>query len=100
MRDLKNISFGIDKIAEIYIERNMDPESKPYVHYRAGTNNSIKLKRYKMKDGSVSEEFVQMIMTNQKGQNLYFLGLKTVKRNFGWPAKKMLKRVKEDLNLM
>ena len=55
---------------------------------------SIKLNRYELKDGTFAYEYLQMIMENNNGQKLYFLGLKTDKRFFDWPAEKILKKVK------
>lgn len=86
--------MGLDTIAKTYIKQKADPNVEPIVCGRTGNLNSIKLNRYELKDGTFAYEYLQMILENSKGQNLYFLGLKTEKRTFDWPAEKMLKKAK------
>lgn len=93
MTQITNINVGIDSIARTYIELNKDPESEPVIVANAGTTNSIKLFCYKLKDGSNAEEYIQMILPSNNGQNLYFLALKTKKRAFTWPSAKILKKI-------
>ena len=89
-----NLNMGLDTIAKTYIKQKADPDVEPIICGRTGNLNSIKLNRYELKDGTFAYEYLQMVLENNKGQSLYFLGLKTEKRNFDWPAEKMLKKVK------
>jgi hypothetical protein len=96
MNDLKNINVGIDSIAKIYIKKKKNIEEDPVVYAATGDIKSIKLHRYKLKDGSIAEEYVQMILTNEDGQSLYFLALNTEKKTFQWPAEKILKKLNKN----
>jgi hypothetical protein len=89
-----NLNMGLDTIAKTYIKLKADPNVKPIICGRTGNLKSIKLNRYELKDGTFAYEYLQMILENNKGQNLYFLGLKTDNRSFDWPADKMLKKIK------
>lgn len=91
MKQLININVGLDKIAKIYVEQKGIIDSEPVVYDRCGTNKTIKLYRYRLKDGSTAEEYLQIFMENKSGQKLYFLGLRTSKRDFDWPSAKILK---------
>jgi len=93
MNNLENVNVGIDSIAKIYIDKKKNPEEDPIVYAATGDIKSIKLHRYKLKDGSIAEECVQMILTNEEGQSLYFLALNTEKKTFQWPAEKILKKL-------
>lgn len=95
MSKIKNVNAGLDQIAKIFLDKNSDKNLKPIVYATAGPINSIKLHIYKMSDGSEAKEYLQMIMENDDGQNVHFLGLATKKKNFIWPTDKMLRRVKE-----
>ena len=86
--------MGLDTIAKTYIKLKADPNVEPVVCGRTGNLNSIKLNRYELKDGTFAYEYLQMILENNEGQNIYFLGLKTENRSFDWPAGKMLKKIK------
>jgi len=97
MKNLDNINVGIDSIAKHYIKANKNSEADPIVYNTTGAINSIKLHRYKLKDGSTAEEYVQMIMTNNEGQTLYFLALNTENKTFEWPASKILKELNKNL---
>jgi hypothetical protein len=90
----KNLNMGLDTIAKTYIKLKADPNVEPVICGRTGNLKSIKLNRYELKDGTFAYEYLQMILENNNGQKLYFLGLKTDKRSFDWPAEKMLKKVK------
>ena len=81
---VKNINIGIDLPAKNFVNKNavgvnftMEygkvyfPES--LVYERTGPNKCIKLNRYKLKDGTAAEEFLQVILKNKDNQNLYFL---------------------------
>lgn len=89
-----NLNMGLDSIAKTYIKQKADPSVDPVVYGRTGNLNSIKLNRYELKDGTFAYEYLQMILENNIGQSIYFLGLKTDKRSFDWPAEKMLKKTK------
>jgi hypothetical protein len=89
-----NLNMGLDTIAKTYIKLKADLNVKPVICGRTGNLKSIKLNRYELKDGTFAYEYLQMILENNKGQNLYFLGLKTDNRSFDWPAEKMLKKIK------
>jgi hypothetical protein len=89
-----NLNMGLDTIAKTYIKLKADPNVEPVICGRTGNLKSIKLNRYELKDGTFAYEYLQMILENNNGQKLYFLGLKTDKRSFDWPAEKMLKKVK------
>jgi hypothetical protein len=93
MNNITNINLGLDSIAKAYIKNKVDPDVEPVVIANAGAINSIKLFKYKLIDGSVAEEFIQIILPSNKGQTLYFLALKTEKRLFNWPSEKILKKV-------
>lgn len=86
--------MGLDTIAKTYIKQKADPDVEPIICGRTGNLNSIKLNRYELKDGTFAYEYLQMVLKNNKGQSVYFLGLKTDKRSFDWPAEKMLKKTK------
>ena len=86
--------MGLDTIAKTYIKLKADLNVKPVICGRTGNLKSIKLNRDELKDGTFAYEYLQMILENNKGQNLYFLGLKTDNRSFDWPAEKMLKKIK------
>jgi hypothetical protein len=89
-----NLNMGLDTIAKTYIKLKADPNVEPVICGRTGNLKSIKLNRYELKDGTFAYEYLQMIMENNNGQKLYFLGLKTDKRFFDWPAEKILKKAK------
>lgn len=93
MNNITNINLGLYSIAKTYIKKKVDPDVEPVVISNAGAINSIKLFKYKLIDGSVAEELIQIILPTNKGQNLYFLALKTEKRLFNWPSDKILKKV-------
>lgn len=93
MKNIKNINLGLSSIAKAYIKNKVDPDVEPIVIANSGAINSIKLYQYKLKDGSLAEEFVQIILPSNKGQTLYFLALKTEKRFFNWPSEKILKKI-------
>jgi hypothetical protein len=86
--------MGLDSVAKTFLKLRSDQSVEPIVYDRAGKYKSIKLNRYKLMDGTFAYEYLQMILENNNGQKLYFLGLKTDKRSFDWPAEKMLKKVK------
>jgi hypothetical protein len=98
MKQLININVGLDKIAKIYVEREKDRDSGPEIYERCGTNNSIRLNKYKLKDGTMAYEFLQIIIDNKIGQKLYFLGLRTSKREFGWPPEKILNLLRQEFH--
>jgi hypothetical protein len=95
MKNIVNINVGLDSTAKAYIKTKKDSEVNPVVIGNVGSTNSIKLLRYKMKDGTVAEEYVQMIMTCNGGQTLYFLALKINERYLNWPSKKIIKKVSD-----
>ena len=89
-----NLNMGLDSIAKTYIKLKADPNVDPVICARTGELKSIKLNRYKLKDGTYAYEYLQMVLDNDKGQSVYFLGLKTDLRSFEWPVEKMLKKIK------
>ena len=89
-----NLNMGLDTIAKTYIKLKADTNVEPVICGRTGNLKSIKLNRYELKDGTFAYEYLQMVLENNNGQKLYFLGLKTDKRSFDWPAEKMLKKIK------
>lgn len=94
MKSIKNINYGLDSIANTYLKKNIDPERKPTVCARLGTNKSIELYKYKMKNGTSAEEYLQFQYRNDDGQSFYFIGLKTSKRYMEWPHEKVTKKLK------
>lgn len=93
MKHLVNINVGIDSIAKTYLKVKENRDHEPIVYGSTGTLNSIKLHRYKLKDGTEAEEYLQIVIPNSNGQNIYFLALKTEKRNFEWPSEKIRKKL-------
>jgi hypothetical protein len=95
MNKINTVNLGLDTIAKAYLKRNLDPEKKPIIYDRKGPTKSIKLHRYKMKDGSTSEEYIQFLHMNEhENQTVYFIGLKTNKRYMEWPTEKVSKKLK------
>ena len=98
----KNITAGINKEAINHLKKNakslkflmpfgLDKYFFEHVLIgRTGPNKQFKLNRYTMKDGSFDEEFLQMTLPNNNGQNVYFIGLKCGDVNFAWTTKEMI----------
>lgn len=95
MNIISNINVGLDEIAKTYLKIKIDPEFKPLLVSSAGSLKSIKLHRYKLKDGTYAEEFLQLILENKNGQNLYFIGLKRNSKTFVWSGEKINKKLKK-----
>lgn len=98
----KNIVSGLTKEAMNHLKKNAKSLkfNMPFgldKHFfesviigRVGPNKQFKLNRYKMKDESYSEEFLQMTLPNNNGQNVYFIGLKCGDTKFIWTTKEMI----------
>ena len=93
MKNFKTINLGLDEMAQIYIDVNADKEKKPVIINRLGILKSIELKQYKLKDGTIAQEYVQFAHVTEIDQTVYFIGLRTKKRNFDWPTEKINKKI-------
>ena len=97
MRNVINVNMGLDSVAKTFLKLRSDQSVEPIVYNRAGKYKSIKLNRYKLLDGTHAYEYLQMMLENETGQILYFIGLRLKKKSFEWPTSKMLKKVKKTL---
>ena len=97
MRNVINVNMGLDSVAKTFLKLRSDQSVEPIVYNRAGKYKSIKLNRYKLLDGTHAYEYLQMMLKNETGQILYFIGLRLNKKSFEWPTSKMLKKVKKNL---
>ena len=79
MRNVINVNMGLDSVAKTFLKLRSDQSVEPIVYNRAGKYKSIKLNRYKLLDGTHAYEYLQMMLENETGQILYFIGLRLKK---------------------
>lgn len=96
-KQLIDINAGLDSIAEIYLKKKIDEEYKCRVIGVTGELNQINLHRYRLIDGSYAEEYLQYFAKSEYEQFIYFLGLKTSKKYFKWPAEKIIKKLRKKI---
>lgn len=96
-KQLTNYSAGLDSIAEIYLEKRIDNDHETELIYVFNDLNPVPLYRYKLIDGTFAEEYLQYFAESEHEQIIYFLGLKTEKRFFRWPAEKIIKKLKKKI---
>lgn len=85
-----NVSAGIDLVGQLYLEKFIDKVSEKEVIEIIGGYKPIKIYRYKLKNGSYANEYLQFISESVHGQIIHFIGLKIGKRDFQWKTKKIL----------
>ena len=93
MDNANTINLGLDKIARLYLDNKLDRNHAPIVISRIGVLKNVKIHRYKLRDGSIAEEFLQFCQRDDNGCCTYFLGLKVGNKFMQWPYEKIKKKL-------
>lgn len=98
MKNLKNVNLGLSEDAIDFLYQNsrdskfsnqFNINKNKFVHFRSGFNNSVKLHKYLLNDGTYAEEFVQLEVDNEFDQVYFMLGLRFKNNVILWKKKEI-----------